>query len=205
MAKKSMHTIEQVIAFIEELQIQTDRGIAIVAAAVVEDALEHLIHCRLVAVSNTRLDSLFGRMKPLSTFSAKIELGLTLGLYDDNLRSVLDMIRDVRNEFAHEFQTKSFSDPPVAKLVAKARMPSVPKNLSPKDTFMMLFSGAITLIYGTAAADVRIKPLSETHPQIFTNLFYLATTLYVRTESTKKTELATLPDQATPTRPKDRN
>jgi len=40
MAKKKIHTPDQVSAFLEELKTQTDRGMAIVAAAVLEELVE---------------------------------------------------------------------------------------------------------------------------------------------------------------------
>jgi hypothetical protein len=101
MTKKHTHSTEQITAFGNELNSQTDRGAGIVAAAVVEDALAQVIRNRLVEISNVRWEALFGRMRPLSSFSAKIELGMALGLYDDVLRRLLDMLRDVRNRFAH--------------------------------------------------------------------------------------------------------
>jgi hypothetical protein len=60
-------------------------------------------------------------MRPLSSFSAKIELGFALGLYDDKLRHPLNMIRDVRNEFAHNMDATSFDHPDVAKLIDDLR------------------------------------------------------------------------------------
>jgi hypothetical protein len=104
MAIISPHSQEAVKTYAEELKKQTDRGAGIVAAAVVEEALEFTIKRRLIELSNTRADLLFGRMRPLSSFSAKTELGFALGLLSENLRHSLNMIRDVRNEFAHNME-----------------------------------------------------------------------------------------------------
>jgi hypothetical protein len=150
-----------------ELEKQTDRGVGIVAASVAESALTELIKRRLVMMSSTRADLLFGRMRPLSSFSAKIELGVALGLFDDRTRSVFNMLRDVRNAFAHEMAATSFDDLEIARLVQKGRTPSVPKESSPRETFTALFYAALGLLYGIAAVDIRIKPLSETHGDAF--------------------------------------
>jgi hypothetical protein len=96
MAVISPHSPKAVETYVEELKMQTDRGAGIVAAAVVEEALEFTIKRRLIELSNSRADSLFGRMRPLSSFSAKTELGFALGLYDDKLRHPLNMIRDIQ-------------------------------------------------------------------------------------------------------------
>jgi hypothetical protein len=164
---KRVHTDDQVTAFMRELEKQTDRGVGIVAASVAESALTELIKRRLVAMSNTRADLLFGRMRPLSSFSAKIELGAALGLFDERTRTVLNMLRDVRNAFAHEMAAISFDDNEITKLVHKAKMPSTPKSSSSRDTFVTLSYAVLCFFYGIAAADVRIKPLSETHADVF--------------------------------------
>jgi len=66
MAAPRAHTDAEIKIFMEELKKQTDRGVGIVAAAVIEDALEFAIKRRLVVLSNTRAEELFGRMRPLS-------------------------------------------------------------------------------------------------------------------------------------------
>ena len=54
-------------------------------------------------------EDLFGRMRPLSTFSAKIDLGLVLVLYRPQVWRDLDNIRDIRNEFAHADEPRDFN------------------------------------------------------------------------------------------------
>ena len=173
------HTDVEITAFLEELKKQTDRGVGIVAAAVLEDALEFALRSRLVVLSNTRAEALFGRMRPLSSFSAKIAFGFAVGLYDDHLRKPLNMIRDVRNEFAHNLEATSFEHPRVASLVRSTLAQDAPETVrqgvanqgaSLRDTFMLFFSGALALLYAEAASDIRIRPVGETHPHIFVQL-----------------------------------
>jgi hypothetical protein len=168
MAIISPHSPEAVKTYVEELKKQTDRGAGIVASAVVEEALEFTIKRRLIELSNTRADLLFGRMRPLSSFSAKIELGFALGLYDDKLRHPLNMIRDVRNEFAHNMDATSFDHPDVAKLIddLRALTPEPARQTlfqqkSRRDVFMLFFFTAMMLLYGSGAADIRLKQLGE--------------------------------------------
>lgn len=80
MARKKVHTPKQVTTFLEELKNQTDRGVGVIAATVIEEILELLIQERLLELSAERHDALFGRMRPLSTLSAKTELAFALGL-----------------------------------------------------------------------------------------------------------------------------
>jgi DNA-binding MltR family transcriptional regulator len=167
MAKKKPHTVEQIKSFQEELAKQTDGGVAVLAAAVLEDLLELVIQKRLIELSSDRREALFGRMAPLSTFSAKIELGFAIGLYDERLRKPLDMIRDVRNKFAHRMEALSFDDPKIMELVQRARPQSAPTKLSTREVFLMCFNAASMLLYVEHAGEIRLKPLGETHQQLF--------------------------------------
>jgi len=164
------HTTDEIKIFAKELNKQTDRGAGIVASAVLEEALEYAIRQRLRQLSNTRAELLFGRMRPLSSFSAKIELGAAIGLYDDRLRAALNAIRDARNEFAHNMEASGFDYPAIAKIIQAAHAPGVPASVSLRDRFMVMFQAAILLLYAEGATDIRIKSLGETHPQIFTEL-----------------------------------
>ena len=48
MTKARVHTREQISAFLTELEKQTDRGAALIAAAVLDEILEMLITARLL-------------------------------------------------------------------------------------------------------------------------------------------------------------
>jgi Kef-type K+ transport system membrane component KefB len=51
MPKSKPHTQEQVAAILEELKSQTDRGTAIIAAAVLDDVLSQLLTARLIKLT----------------------------------------------------------------------------------------------------------------------------------------------------------
>src|SRR5687768_9142964 len=101
MAKKPLHTSEQITAFLEELKTQSDRGVAIVAASVLEEITKGLILARLIELSSDRRDTLFEKTgAPLSSFSAKIEMAFALGAITNEIRLGLHLIREIRNRFA---------------------------------------------------------------------------------------------------------
>ena len=101
---------------IEEINDQSDRGAAIVGAAWVEESISAAIESFLHSAPNA-WQRLFGGNGPLGTLSAKIDLSRLLGLITDTIRSDLHIIREVRNEFAHQIAHKtthtklSFSTP----------------------------------------------------------------------------------------------
>jgi hypothetical protein len=63
-------------------------------------------------MSNTHRDRLLGGDGDIARFSAKIELGFSLGLYGQKTRNDLHYIRKVRNEFAH-YPNRSFGHPKI--------------------------------------------------------------------------------------------
>jgi hypothetical protein len=99
-------------AVIEEIERQTDRGSALVAAAFIENRLRTAIETRLDPKTNKKaITAIFQFSGPLGTFGAKIDLGHALHLYPSAVRDLLHEIRDIRNKFAHrqtplEFDTE---------------------------------------------------------------------------------------------------
>jgi len=89
------------------------RTSVILAATLVEDLLRSLLvaHMAKGADKKDGPKDLFGPMKPLSTFSAKIRLGYAMKLYGDRTFHDLDLLREVRNAFAHGKLSIDFSTP----------------------------------------------------------------------------------------------
>jgi hypothetical protein len=86
--------------FIKETNAEkNDRGAAILLATNVENALQGALTRMFRTRSNTR--KLFGVNSPLGAFSNKFEVGYALGIFGDQTKSNLDIIRTVRNAFAH--------------------------------------------------------------------------------------------------------
>ncbi|HAR53355.1 MAG TPA: hypothetical protein DCS45_15985 [Roseovarius nubinhibens] len=97
---------------IEEIQRESDRGAAIVSAAVLEGVLEDLLKSSFQR--NTHERNSFSSSGPISTFSAKISLSHSLGLISDPEYRDLEKIRRIRNDFAHvrkvSFETERIAD-----------------------------------------------------------------------------------------------
>jgi hypothetical protein len=90
---------------VEEMGGESDRAVAIVGAAWVEEALGDSIKSFLIIHVDAH-NRLFSGAGPLSSFSAKIDLARLLGLMTDPIRSDLHKIREIRNEFAHSIAHK---------------------------------------------------------------------------------------------------
>lgn len=102
----SEEALKRMTALIEEIEGQTDRGAAIVGAAWVEEAMSVAIESFLHS-DKKAWQRLFGGNGPLATLSAKIDLSRLLGLISETIRSDLHIIRDIRNEFAHQIAHKT--------------------------------------------------------------------------------------------------
>jgi hypothetical protein len=98
--------LERTVALIEELENQSDRAAAIILAAWVEEELLGAIKSKLEK-DDSIFKKLFYNSGPLSSFSAKIDIAKALGIYDSEIYSDLNIIRRIRNEFAHEILDKN--------------------------------------------------------------------------------------------------
>lgn len=93
-----------------ELDHASDRSCAIVAASIIETLLVDLLKATLVAPPAPRDEFFEGANGPISTFSARIDLGYHLGLIGGQMTRDLHIIRRIRNDFAHAVVGPSFSE-----------------------------------------------------------------------------------------------
>lgn len=92
-----------------QMMAERGRGAILVGAARIDTALEKLLKS-VMAPGSLRDDNLFKPERPLSTFAAKIALASRLSLIEKPVEQAIQMIRKVRNDFAHSFDDVSISD-----------------------------------------------------------------------------------------------
>ena len=86
----------------------SDRSCVIVAAAYIDELLEYLLKNFLYSPSSEKEDKdLFSGYGPLSSFSSKILLSYRLGLISNYEYKTLQIIRKIRNTFAHDISKES--------------------------------------------------------------------------------------------------
>lgn len=90
---------------IDEMEGESDRAVAIVGVAWVEEALADSISAFLQSHGESS-KRLFGGNGPLASFSAKIDLARLLGVITNTVWADLHRLREVRNEFAHQLAQK---------------------------------------------------------------------------------------------------
>jgi DNA-binding MltR family transcriptional regulator len=103
---------ERASTFMEELQTESDRGALLIAAEFLAGLLKELITARMVKLTTKMHDELFKHSTgPLKALSARIKLAYTLGWIGPNMYADLNLIRNMRNEFAaHSHLSMRFTD-----------------------------------------------------------------------------------------------
>jgi len=94
------------------LRDESDRGCALVATAWIDDTLTELVRSRFVD-DRAAADEVLDGDAPLSTFSAKIKLLYCMGVISKEVRRDLDIIRAIRNLFAHDRGRLGFDTPTI--------------------------------------------------------------------------------------------
>ena len=93
-------------------QTESDRGAVLVAAAFAEELLRRLFKARM-RLSGKLTEDLFDGHGPLSTFSALTKIAFCLKWIGPNTFHDLELIRSIRNGFAHSHKLVTFENPSV--------------------------------------------------------------------------------------------
>ena len=86
------------------------RGAVLVGVARVDAALEHLLQA-VMTPAPSKGDGLFLPERPLGSIGAKVALASRLGLIDASVERALNVLRKLRNAFAHSAESASLGDP----------------------------------------------------------------------------------------------
>jgi Mannitol repressor len=98
-------------AFSGAFRTESDRACAVLGAALLDARLENLYNRRLQCYK----DELLSSSGPIGAFSARIRIARALAWISTDVQYDLDVIRSIRNEFAHNFDHElSFADQSIA-------------------------------------------------------------------------------------------
>lgn len=87
---------------------ETDRASAVLSASFLENLLEE--HLRKHMITDKMIDSLFNGQGAFATFSSRISACYALRYIPKKVHRDLDLIRKIRNYFAHNMNDASFDD-----------------------------------------------------------------------------------------------
>lgn len=98
--------------FVQEVVFSdNERAGVICGAAMLDLQLETIIRRFILpAKSKSEDERLFGANAPLATFSGKIAMAYRLGLIPPVVADMLDRIRKIRNDYAHDVAIRSLND-----------------------------------------------------------------------------------------------
>ena len=110
----------------QSLEGETDRGIAVLSAILLDDLLEKLLQASFIKDSRVKL--LFKNDRILQSFYAKINLAYFAGLIPKPFFEDLKLICEIRNKFAHSVVSDpKFTNATIARLVN--RFSQIPESL----------------------------------------------------------------------------
>lgn len=130
-----------------ELKKESDRGCALVAAAYLENEINELLHRFFIKQGSKAREALFDFNGPAGTFSSKIKMSAALGLIPEEIHKALDLIRKMRNEFAHLHEPLDFESSKIKQQV-QSLLPSLdtPQE-STRDSFIMKIQSIAATIH----------------------------------------------------------
>jgi hypothetical protein len=145
---------------LDELEHASPRAAAILGAVFVDESLATLLKSKLKQDMKL-LGDMFGRSKPLGGFGPKINLGFLMGLYSEVARTELDIIRKIRNEFAHKV-ARSFETPLIRGWTTDLSLGErVPFHLIQADGKSGLFMGSDAFPEGTTSSTPVLLPTDK--------------------------------------------
>jgi hypothetical protein len=116
-----------------ELYGGSDRARAVLLASFVENALQTFLQAQLRPTFTAEYHRLlFGANAPISSFSAKILVAYAFNWYGPDTRYDLDLIRELRNGFAHSRSSFTFETKEVAAVCKQLRAPESPGAFIPR-------------------------------------------------------------------------
>jgi hypothetical protein len=114
----------EIVALLIEIRGNSDRSACIILSSIIERALELTIVLRIemgIEMEQPYKERLFGRDGALSTFSGNIQFARALGLITDDTFRNLNILRTIRNRFAHSPLPLSFKSDDIKDELAKMR------------------------------------------------------------------------------------
>ena len=137
-----------------------ERAIAIIGGTFIEMALEHII--KAFFPDDKEVDKLFEFNQPFGNFSNKINIAYCLGLIDKLVKRDLDLIRKIRNKFAHDLYT-SFEDPQIKSYCTELKFHEISMMVkAPTDaTELQIFQGGVNQIISYLCGIIQISKIEK--------------------------------------------
>lgn len=137
---------EELEALFQSMQRDGPRGCAVVASAMVEDVLNGAILDRCVSLNKDEHSRLFEASGPLSTFSSKIAIAYAFGIIGPKTRHDLNLLREIRNAFAHAMRSITFDTKEVVDMLKNFNALKEPHNASIKNQLKFVIATRMVML-----------------------------------------------------------
>ena len=143
-----------------ELAKESDRGVALYATAYIDTELEQLLKKKLIG-SEKYLKEILSFNGPLGNFSSKIKLSYSLGLINKVMMDDINILRKIRNEFAHSDEAISFDTQNIKDLCCNLQLNVKEESAPSRSKFINVVAGIAGLLYGAQHIAVKYKELEN--------------------------------------------
>jgi len=147
-----------------------DRATALVTATRLEHEIERAIQTHFVQLSEDQISALFDGDGPLSNLAAKVRLAHALGIFGKRTKTDLDIIRNVRNVFAHSWKNVGFADEAVAEACGGLSMKGVTQNNAAPSDPKQRYLNTILLVVLYIRQELEKKTAVSYQSSIFQNM-----------------------------------
>lgn len=113
---KEKHTLENLNRFLSLVGAQDDRAMVLALATFIEDTLGRLLIAYFRDCKATK-DLVEGFSAPLGTFGSRTKAAYSFGLVTEDQYKDMEILRKVRNRFAHNWEGVSLSDNDIQALI----------------------------------------------------------------------------------------
>ena len=109
--------------FFDELQAESDRGATILASVWIENLLERKLGTLFTKGNSKTRQKLYDLNGPFSSFSSKILAAYSLGWIDSDIFNDINLVRKIRNEFAHKLHGVDLESSKIRGLIDEFKTP----------------------------------------------------------------------------------
>ena len=110
--------------FFNELRSESDRGATILASVWIDHLIERKLRTLFTEGNAAARRRLFDLNGPFSGFSSKILAAYSLGWIDSDVYHDIELVRKIRNLFAHDLHGIDLEIPKLQRLIGKFKIPN---------------------------------------------------------------------------------
>jgi DNA-binding MltR family transcriptional regulator len=106
---------------LKAVQQRTHSTTVIASAAIMDTQLEKCLKKAMRPMSKKMYEQIFEPMRPLGSFASKITMAYALRVIEKEVYAQLELMRKIRNAFAHSTGSLHFGSPEIAPLLERLK------------------------------------------------------------------------------------